>query len=59
MSRPKGSKNVNPPAVPDTVNFTTEERLTFIATLIVERIIEDIKNEQPLLKKIGQGDATN
>jgi len=41
------------------VNFTTEERLTFIAPLIVERIIEDIKNEQPLLKKIGQGDATN
>ncbi len=53
MSRRKGSKNKNPVAVPDTVHFTTEQRLEFIATLIVERMLEDISSGKPLLNQIG------
>ncbi len=53
MGRTKGTKNKNPPAVPDTVSFTTEQRVEFIATLIVERILEDISNGKPLLKQLG------
>lgn len=58
MSRTKGSKNKNPVAVPDTVNFTTEQRLEFIATLIVERMLEDISSGQPLLKQIGDSNGS-
>jgi len=57
MSRPVGSTNKNSPAVPDTVNFSTEERLELIAALIVERILEDLASGQPLLKTIGDGDV--
>lgn len=53
MSRLKGKSNKKPPAAPDTVEFTTEQRLEFIANLIVDRILEDKANEQTLLKKIG------
>lgn len=39
-------------ATPDTVLFTTEERIGFIAQLIVDRIAEDQNNGFELLKKI-------
>jgi len=39
-------------ATPDTILFTTEERIEFIARLIVERINEDENNDFELLKKI-------
>lgn len=53
MSRPKGSKNSQSLATPDTVQFTTEQRIVFIANLIVDRILEDLAKDQPLLKEIG------
>jgi hypothetical protein len=57
MSRTKGSANKNPPAVPDTVNFSTEERLELIASLIVDRILEDQATGQSLLKALGDSDV--
>jgi len=52
MSRPEGSKNKQAIAVPDTVLFTTEERIEFIASLIVDRIVAD-QIDFSLLKEIG------
>jgi hypothetical protein len=56
MARTKGSSNKKPPAAPDTVEFTTEQRLAFIANLIVDRILQDKANELTLLKQIGSVD---
>lgn len=53
MSKPKGTKNNHAIAPPDTVNFTTEERIEFIARLIADRIAEDKANGYPLLKQLG------
>jgi len=53
MARTKGSTNKNPPAAPDSFEYTTEERLEFIASLIVDRVLEDVEADQPLLKAIG------
>jgi len=39
-------------AVPDTINFTTEQRVEFIANLIVARILEDKANDYDLLKSL-------
>lgn len=52
MSEHQGSKQSSRLATPDTVLFTTEERIEFIAQLIVERIAEDENNSFELLKKI-------
>ena len=51
MSEHKGSRQTSRLATPDTVLFTTEERIEFIAQLIVERIAEDENNGFELLKK--------
>lgn len=56
MSRPKGSKNQQAIATPDTVQFTVEERIKFIADLIADRIAEDEADGFPLLKKIQEVD---
>ncbi len=56
MSRPKGSKNQQAIATPDTVHFTVEERIKFIADLIADRIAEDEADGFPLLKKIQEVD---
>jgi len=53
MARTKGSTNKNSPTVPDTVLFTTEQRIEFLANLIVDRVLEDKANGQKLLKRIG------
>lgn len=53
MSRPQGSKNKEQQlATPDTVLFSTGERIKFIADLIVTRITEDEVEGFPLLKAI-------
>jgi hypothetical protein len=39
-------------AVPDTINFTTEQRIEFLANLIVARILEDKANDYILLKDL-------
>lgn len=51
MGRTKGSKNKNSP-VPHTISMTTQERIEFLANVIVDAIQEDLRNGQPLLKKI-------
>lgn len=40
-------------ATPDTIQLSTEERIKFIANLIVDRIIQDEKDNFALLEKIG------
>ena len=52
MSRPMGSKNHQAIATPDTVQFSVEERIKFIANLIADRIAEDEADGFPLLKQI-------
>ena len=52
MSRPKGSKNKNSSAVPWPMNLSTEERINFLANIIIDTVIEDEKQGSPLLKKI-------
>ena len=36
-------------AIPDTISFTTEQRVDFLAQVIVDRILEDMANGSPLL----------
>lgn len=56
MSRPKGSKNRNSSAQPEYTTLEIKERLTVIANLIVDRIIEDQQQGSPLLKQLkGSG----
>ncbi len=52
MARLKGISNRKPPSAPDTVSFTTQERLEFLAHLIAERIAKDKAEDYPLLKRI-------
>lgn len=52
MSRPKGSKN-RTTSVPWTVQLSTEERINFLANAIIDAVIEDEKQGQPLLRKIN------
>ena len=53
MSRSQGSKNKDQKlAAPDTVLFSTEERIKFLADLIVTRITEDEAEGFPLLNVI-------
>lgn len=52
MSRLEGNKGSQVIATPDTVLFTLEERITFIAELIVNRIAEDEQDGFLLFKKI-------
>lgn len=53
MSRPQGSKNKDQKlATPDTVLFSTEERVKFLADLIITRIAEDEAEGFPLLNTI-------
>ena len=52
MSRLEGNKGSQVIATPDTVLFTLEERIAFIAELIVNRIAEDERDGFLLLEKI-------
>lgn len=58
MSRPKGSKNKQALAVPDTVLLSTEGRIEFIASLIVDRIAMDETDGFVLLQTIKASDGT-
>jgi len=59
MSRPTGSTNKDPSVAPDSIEYTTEQRLEFVANLIVERIIEDQTTGNGLLLEIGGIDRGN
>lgn len=52
MGRTKGSQNKEPQKAPHTVDLTTEQKLEFLANLIVDRIEADQRNGQELLKSI-------
>lgn len=52
MGRVKGSKNKNTMTRPATSSLTTDERIKFLANLIIDRIREDQKNGRVLLRKI-------
>jgi len=46
-----------PGGAPETLAYSTKQRLHLIANLIVDRIIEDQKNGAPLLRQIEQKNA--
>ena len=52
MARIKGSQNKKLAPPPITVTLTTEERLIYLANLIVERILSDQQKDQSLLRKL-------
>lgn len=59
MGRIKGSTNKTARKVPHTVDFTTEQKLEFIASLIVDRIVEDENNGYAIIKRLKGKDATD
>ena len=56
MGRRKGSKNKKPTIDPLHTVMTTEERLDFLARLIVEHIEADQTSGRKLLERIGVQD---
>jgi hypothetical protein len=52
MARTTGSKNQIQPKPPHTVELSTEGKIEFLATLIVERITEDLADGQKILTTI-------
>ena len=54
MSKPKGLGNKRM-LVPETVLMSNEQRIEFLANVIVDRILEDERTGQPLLKEIMRG----
>ena len=56
MGRRKGSKNKKPTVDPLHTVMTAEERLEFLANLIVDRIEEDQVSGYVLLGQIGARD---
>ncbi len=52
MGRLKGSLNKNSQSRPSTSSLSSHERIQFLANLIIDRILEDQKNDQVLLKKL-------
>lgn len=57
MSRPKGSKNKILKLPVESFSYTTEQRIELVASLIVDRIIEDSRNGRRLLEIAGANDA--
>ena len=53
MDRLKGSNNKTSPKQPEIVTMSVEDRLEFLANIIVDRIMYDQNNGQKLLKRIG------
>ncbi len=52
MARPKESQNKSVNTVAPTILLTTEERITFIANLITEKIFEDLTTGKKIYKQI-------
>lgn len=44
---------------PETLAYSTNQRLHLLANLIADTIVEDQKNGAPLLRKIQQEDVNN
>ena len=58
MGRKAGSKNLIAPRPPHTVELTTDEKIEFLAALMIDRISADMANGQELLKRIEGEYAT-
>ena len=56
MGRKKGSKNKQTSALPSYAGLSTDEKLTALANLIVDRILDDQRNKEVLLKQIVRQD---
>ncbi len=54
MGRIKGSINKTSGIRPKTSLLSSEERIKFLANIIIDRIVEDQKDGQPLLNKIKE-----
>lgn len=52
MGRHIGNKNINSNIRPSVSNLSTEERIRFIANIIIDKIVEDQKNGGILFKKL-------
>lgn len=52
MGRAKGSLNKKQPVRPLPSKLSDEERVQFVANLIVDKILDDQKQAQPLLKTL-------
>ena len=52
MARTKGSKNKNSAALPDYATLSTEERVTVLANLIVDKIYEDLQGRKTILNQL-------
>jgi len=52
MGRVKGIRNKNSQIRPVTSSLSPEERIRVLANLIIDRILDDQKNGQVLLKKL-------
>ena len=58
MARTKGSKNKNSSALPDYALLPSNERITVLANLIVDKIYEDLQGKKTILKQLTKaGDA--
>ena len=53
MARPKESQNKPVNTVAPTILLTTEERITFLANLITEKIFEDLTTGKKIYKQIA------
>jgi hypothetical protein len=51
MGRTKGTPNKNTAVRPPVCKLSEDERVQLVANLIVDRILADQQNGQPLLKK--------
>ncbi len=52
MGRLKGSLNKISTIRPSASNLSTEERIRFIANILIDKIVEDQRNGKVLYKKI-------
>lgn len=55
MARTKGSKNKNSSALPDYALLPSNERITVLANLIVDKIYEDLQGKRTILKQLQEG----
>lgn len=55
MGRIKGSNNKNSELKVITSSLSPQERIKFLANLIIDKILEDQRNGQVLLKRITYG----
>lgn len=52
MGRLKGSTNINSSSTPVTLTLKPSERISFLANLIIDRIIEDQRKGSSIVKTV-------